>query len=1719
MSNTYWNKNSFSTQSMESKFTRNILCSNCSQSFLVRDPLHPRGTRCPLILSCGHSACENCIRSALRAADRVMCGICKRTSVPAQKTADLRLNFPLNIYLLGVFAAQHSRQEPQDSKIAFIPSGSALSRAGQRGLHQQNTTESCSECAERKTDWKCIQCGVPYCEQCFNKVHKAGKALSKHQKSPIESSSLLSSPTIIYCAEHQTQKLEFFCKECEVMVCSHCMICQHQGHSAMTKKQKNEEDMEGLDSAREKAVEVLKRMVHTQKKVGEALCLPTATSSKTKSVEQEVIGHFLHLHGMLQLLEESLMEQLKICKTETASSLESVSKELTSNIQEVQQLVQEAVTAKDLAFIDKVEVSAITEKLLEVQNLPCHLLIDGRDVMDTSVRFIVDESFMDKVENHCELEIQGIQRYTLVKTADLPPDVIVEPIEEDNERNSVVSMSSCTSSLSGPMEKVSPPVENQKENSRRPNIQRHSQNSRTVRGSSNVVTVCHLRDPSSFYVHCVKDITALENLSRQLMKHVDVFNTPPESVMKDGLYMVQYHEDMKWYRARVRAVIPESGETKEEMADILYIDYGNTQIVPTTKLRCIPPKFAHTPAIALHCSMFGVRPVNDRWSQEAVKTMAKMVNGTHVKMIVMEISGDSYEVDLCQLPGDDQNNDVPLSVRDALVFLEHACFLNDGQSRMPVQKAAKFFQEESFRKGAVVDVVVSHVETPHSFYVQRLGDHARYLTSIMKDMNTEFINTRNRGIIYTPYVGMACAALYSIDKRWYRAKVISLPGNKMVEVFYVDYGNQEIMIWDQIRKLHPRFLRIAAQAIHCSLTDIIPNQEVWTPAVKDFLVKTTAKKVLRLYVDEVQRNQLKVTLYESQAEVDLCINALLVREGFATSVGVSSSLVEYHKLDGLPLAPQPLPVQQNSKQILNKVSKRRVNINKTQGTGEIAITEPTGTEESVDPFRLEVKILNCPTPSCIYVALLSQEEQIKSLMCDLQDFYAGKTFQSEMPWEVNSKCCAFSVQHKMWYRAIIVELLPDQQAKVFLKDFAELETVPLLNLQPLDSKFLQIRDGAVKCHLSGVRAAGDKTEWPSLACEYLQEQISNYPEIFITKKGEIENWSLPVELWVKHVKEGGPLDPTEEEWLTLNKKLTDQGLAIPLKREYEVQSIPSVQVLKELDEQSAEANKNSVSDWLQLSAQVEGSSKTESSEMVPEVSCDESFSDIEDEAASEPNILSPSISEWLPPVPMIKTKFLATPTYVDDECYVYLHDTEKSADTLTVIGNALHSRFKASQAKPHDLYWFPGQLCIVQYHSDKMWYRGKVVEVNDDRTVKVLFVDYGNVEECKASEMRKNVYMGHIPIQCYKCQLDGIKPASEDGKWTTSTLDFIHTTIVEKQCHVTVKEEPKIGQPLVIDLIGPGNIDIAELLVRMQFAIYTTCTMLPNSDQGTVDDEASVIIEDQEQIEEEDPTDKEIEEEDPTDKEIEEEDSTDKKEENNDTQIFIPSGDVNITMKWSDLIDQEEEQPKADSNYVHYKSLELPNCESFSVEVTAILSATELIIHPCKEENSELFEIKEKFENLTQDIQNEARSQPLIKKPYVGQPCCACYTEDEQWYRAVIIAVDIENSGQPEVKVQYVDYGNVECQPIDKVHMLKPEWLAVPVQGVRCKLWNVERPEEWNPKDLFSKLTECLQPPLIAKIKTRQPVLQVELFKTDGTTLIWQPLIDAGLLVRSEEQA
>ncbi|CAI5775017.1 Tudor domain containing 1 [Podarcis lilfordi] len=68
-------------------------------------------------------------------------------------------------------------------------------------------------------------------------------------------------------------------------------------------------------------------------------------------------------------------------------------------------------------------------------------------------------------------------------------------------------------------------------------------------------------------------------------------------------------------------------------------------------------------------------------------------------------------------------------------------------------------------------------------------------------------------------------------------------------------------------------------------------------------------------------------------------------------------------------------------------------------------------------------------------------------------------------------------------------------------------------------------------------------------------------------------------------------------------------------------------------------------------------------------------------------------------------------------------------------------------------------------------------------------------------------------------------------------------------------------------------------------------------------------------------------------------------------------------------------------------------------------------------------------------------------KPKVGEPCCARFTGDDTWYRAVVLEVSVS-----EVKVAYADYGNVEILPLSRLLPITAPYLELPFQILKCSI-------------------------------------------------------------------
>ncbi len=80
-----------------------------------------------------------------------------------------------------------------------------------------------------------------------------------------------------------------------------------------------------------------------------------------------------------------------------------------------------------------------------------------------------------------------------------------------------------------------------------------------------------------------------------------------------------------------------------------------------------------------------------------------------------------------------------------------------------------------------------------------------------------------------------CVAKYSEDERWYRAKVLSVDIQEdKVEVYYVDYGNIELVAPSDVRTLVAELTDLPVQTVRCSIADVCPISAAWSPGKLDF---------------------------------------------------------------------------------------------------------------------------------------------------------------------------------------------------------------------------------------------------------------------------------------------------------------------------------------------------------------------------------------------------------------------------------------------------------------------------------------------------------------------------------------------------------------------------------------------------------------------------------------------------------------------------------------------------------------------------------------------------------------------------------------------------------------------------------------------------------------------------------------------------------------------
>ena len=178
-----------------------VSCSVCMNTFTD-----------PKTLRCLHSFCLHCLRGIKRTSgrhDMIACPECRReTRISNGNLEALPTNFRINS-LLDVLA-----------------------------IKQCDTTEAnCGNCNKKSAhSFYCFQCFKFWCNDCIT-LHNGMRANKEHRVLALKDfqeedfADILKRPAFCQKQGHEKKELEFFCKHCEVAICSSCVATIHDGHA------------------------------------------------------------------------------------------------------------------------------------------------------------------------------------------------------------------------------------------------------------------------------------------------------------------------------------------------------------------------------------------------------------------------------------------------------------------------------------------------------------------------------------------------------------------------------------------------------------------------------------------------------------------------------------------------------------------------------------------------------------------------------------------------------------------------------------------------------------------------------------------------------------------------------------------------------------------------------------------------------------------------------------------------------------------------------------------------------------------------------------------------------------------------------------------------------------------------------------------------------------------------------------------------------------------------------------------------------------------------------------------------------------------------------------------------------------------------------------------------------------------------------------------------
>ncbi|NXP49137.1 TDRD6 protein, partial [Heliornis fulica] len=1175
-------------------------------------------------------------------------------------------------------------------------------------------------------------------------------------------------------------------------------------------------------------------------------------------------------------------------------------------------------------------------------------------------------------------------------------------------------------------------------------------------GVTEPVLVTHVSDPH--HVYC-----QLQSLSQEISYLSDIIGHTCNRLGQNFLLRVgspcaARSIGGQWYRALLLDLT--AGEQDQQVALVIFVDYGRKEMVPRANLRHLPVECFRMPVVTYQCALQGISEWGCGWSPVQTDKLKALVLDKEVSAHIEAFNAleHLYYVSLYGKNGINLNH----------LFGAQSCSLvrshtqvsqTEAQGQLEVEESTAEKLELPpgaphtalmdrclvsclaglhLKLGTFYDVRVSHLQDPSKFWLQ-LHEHRQLFRHLRQRMRHLYSHaTKLDSAEWDLQPGSLCCAS-GTEGVFYRA-VITRVLDSGIEIHLVDRGNTEAVDRCAVKELLPQFRELPALALKCCLAGVSPPRGSWNESSVSAFREMVLNKGLKVDFLSVQGDKYMVEIFCLSHLGEKSVSKLMAQGGYGEYQRCEVTKVLQNS-PGKAVSQAPSLSEENQMRAEKQLGELGLKRSDRAGNPHVAVTarespiaaiHSSQSDESLSAHKnlpiswrqnhvemklcfsyraqlevgsmVSVVVSYVESPGYFWCQLSSSCCDLKVLMAEIQEYCKNSSHPHTWP---NSVCLAQYSEDKKWYRALIISETPfKDKVEVVYVDYGNRELVSLANLRSTEERFLWLEAQAFRCSLYNLiqPTSQDLFTWDEEAIQVFQEFVDNSSgfelkcTIFaLASINDTEIFNI-VDL----------MNPFQ----SASQLLMERGVARPLSPQKPL--VSSVQLH----------------------------------------SYYYSMHDIK--IGSEEDVCI---------------------THVDDPLMFYCQ-LERRTDVLAQLTDNI-SRLTETVTSLETLQR-SGNLCLAKY-TDDHWYRGVITKTKPN--VEVFFVDFGNTETIEKAHLLPLPSDAYdillLPMQAIKCALPDISHVPKEA------AVWFKQAVLERQLKAIVVAKEPDGK-LLIELFD-GNTQINAKL-KEQFSSTNNVGLCRSGENETVCSGSTDADERNEAAESPLNVDRPLEREKCRPEALGSEGKNEKHfRKEDDVNLSQPAmkGDLAPVLRGSDevlsskkdafLLNKAREESLL-AVQMDVKSDTKSDAEGRCVMLRNVSDLLQWKVVPGLKVLVYVSHVNDPLDFYVQLESDEAElnsiSESLNNRTQVKNPCgqlfqagdliSAVYSEDDLWYRAVVREKTSENL----ISVQYIDYGNTSVIKVDQVHELPEDLLSVPAISVHCFLGGLKckKNAEWTEK-------------------------------------------------------